>query len=366
MRVLPGGSILLLLWLLAVPGSSAETGSQVLPAGRVGLTITETAGLPRTHVPVMVTGETVLRITGAAAIDTRSLRLIPVGGQPVPLQVDEKDGTGLYQAVPNHHLDPDDEILWQVDLAPYAQQRYYLAYGPEALPDTPEDNGDVTLKENAPSGSHPYHLLLSNSVLQAGIQGNEQQVYDGRLKGCLARLSAGGTDLVTYGAPGMWGPTQAGVDWQRLPIVVARGPIRTTVAVVAEQVDRAFQREGGTWTVVEATRGTLKGQMYRYFSLYNHLPYLECREMYQVVKASRDFSASFVFPFRTAPVSPLERGDTLYGHFRLRGGDPGAPAAALGRQGCLDYLQFRRDLQPARHAGGPGFRCPVWALRAEP
>jgi len=280
---------------------------------RVPLTLKETAGIERKNVPALITGEAFIKNTGVSNVNTHSFRLINSKGGEFPVQVDEKDNTGLYQSSPNYKLDPDDEILFQVDLAAKKKGKYYLYFSGKVTPE-PEYGSDVVFEKVSITRSKPYNVSLSNAYLLVGIRGSaDEEPYKGYSRACIARLTNRGKELVRPGGESLfWGPTQGLVSWSN-PELIARGPVRTTVRLSANNVDNKFKRTGGGWTITEPTKGTLKGKMQRCYSLYNGLPYVECREIYQIKKSSPNFSASFVFSFRTAPVSPLERGDILYG-----------------------------------------------------
>lgn len=279
---------------------------------RISLTVKESRGIARKKLPVSITGEVLMRESGKRDIDVRSLRLIDINGREIPLQVDEKDDTGIYQSAPNNRLDPDDEILFQVDMPAGATLNCHVYFGMGTPKGEGYDTGDVACKEVVLSGSVPSHILLSNSLLQVGIQGNDEKVANGSYKSCITFLMNGKKMLVPYNPSLFWGPTQVMAPWDALPAIIARGPVRTTVMLKSGKVDGEFKPQGGGWSVASLTKGSVTGSIYRYYSLYNGIPYLECREVFRPEKASPVFCSSYGFSLITAPVSPLKRGDVLY------------------------------------------------------
>jgi len=285
---------------------------------RFPFTLRETAGVARKGVPVVIAGKSVLARTGTRDVRTAGIRVTDANGENLPYQVDEKDGTGLYQSPGNGLLDPDDEIVLQVDMAGDGECTCCLHVDREP-PSQPDRPGGVVAEKVVPTSRKPYNMCLTNSHLSVGIRGSgEDKVYPGRGKGAILSLRPSGKpDLVSVAAWCFYSHTQHDVSWTE-PAVVASGPVRTVVEVRANAVDRTFERGSGEWTVFIETKGRLNGSIRRYYTLYSQLPYLECSEAYVVKRASTDFTVSFGFPFRTAPVSPLERADILYGPWEDR------------------------------------------------
>ena len=304
-------SVLALQLLLSAHGT-CQSGA------RLPFTLRETAGIARTGVPVVITGESLLARTGTRDVRTSCIRVTDANGKNPPCQVDEKDGTGLYQNPGNGRLDPDDEIVLEVDMAADSESTYCLHVDREP-PIPPDRPGEVLAEKVVPTSRQPYDRCLANSCLSVGIRGSgKDKAYPGRGKGAILSLRPSGKpDLVSVAAWCFYSHTQHDVSWNQ-PAVVASGPVRMIVEVRADVADRTFARGSGEWTVFIETKGRLNGSIRRYYTLYRRLPYLECTEAYMVKTASRDFTVSFGFPFRTAPVSPLERGDILYGPWEDR------------------------------------------------
>lgn len=280
---------------------------------RIAVTIEERTGVERQKTPVLIDGQAFLRATGATNVPVGSLRLIDAGGAELPLQVDERDPVGCCRNRAHRKLGPDDEIVFQVDMAANGKGSYWLYYSKTTMPE--REPGDEVRCETVPvTAGHNYNAVLSNSCLLVGIRGGDGGTNLNVSEGCITRLSRDGRELVRPGPEGLlWGPVQSSVGWSR-PELVAQGPVRATVAVQTDsEVDQEFERASGSWGVTAPTKGYLKGRIFRQFSLYGGLPYVECREVYRIEKGSPTFVAVFVFSFRTAPVSPLRRADILYG-----------------------------------------------------
>jgi len=310
MKVKSTATVMVMLLSVVVAWGS-ETGTRGKAGQRLTLTVCETAGLDRKNVPVRISGETLFEQSVTPGCDIRSIRLFDAANKEVPTQVVERDGTGLYVTTPNNRLDSDDELMFQLDLAPHQKKTCHLVFNGTYTSSPEYGNGEVTFKEVTISPAKPYHAELSNPYLLMGIQGREVKLYGGVSQGCITRLSQGGKELLSGNPACFWGPTQNTVVWGK-PKLLAQGPVRTTVMLESEPVDAAFKRKGGAWTVTEPTRGHLKGKIFRYFHLYHGLPYLECEEIYQIRKMSAKFRSSFVFSFRTAPVAAAKRKDMLY------------------------------------------------------
>jgi len=285
---------------------------------RLPFTLRETAGAARTDVPVVMAGEALLARIEKRDVRTVCIRLTDANGKGLPCQVDEKDGTGVYQNPGNGLLDADDEIVFQVDLGANGKNVYclHIDCGSPVRADSP---GGAVAEKVVLTSRKPYDMRLSNPLLSVGIRGSgEEQIYQGYGKGAILSFHpAGKPDLVSVGAWCFYSHTQSGVSWNQ-PALVAFGPVRSIVEVGADAVDGTFKRGSGEWTVFIDAKGRFKGRIRRYYTVYSRLPYLECTETYVVQSASADFTVAFGFPFRTAAVSPLERGDVLYGPWEDR------------------------------------------------
>jgi hypothetical protein len=108
-------------------------GVPLLAAERIGLTVTETAGLRRFGYPV----EVVVPLPKPVAADT-PFRLVDAGGKPVAAQISphEADPTGVRAVVV-------DSIL---SCGPKEARRFALEYGAGVTP-TPAENGGVRVEE---------------------------------------------------------------------------------------------------------------------------------------------------------------------------------------------------------------------------
>ena len=76
---------------------------------RIKLTFKAKDNLYGKNIPVIITGEQLFKKTGVKELNLHSIRITDENNAEIPLQIDEKDGTGEYQKEPNGKWDNDDD-----------------------------------------------------------------------------------------------------------------------------------------------------------------------------------------------------------------------------------------------------------------
>ena len=198
----------------------------VLPASRA------TVGA----VPVVVPGKTILAGSGRTHLPVSALRVV-VAGRELPCQVDERDGTARWVAEPNHRLDADDELVFQLDLTGgrTPDVHVYFSDTPTPVPDYPTHV--FFQRASRWYARAPSHAILRNKTLWLGLAGPKsleatRNAFANHGSGSLKQLRLRRTDLIRPGASWAWvfprhpfacGPSVH--DWS-VPTCVVSGPVR--------------------------------------------------------------------------------------------------------------------------------------------
>lgn len=106
---------------------------------RIKLILSENSGVDRENWPFVVTGSDLIsRGVSISDINLNSTKLVDptdspdesdeVNGNDIPMQVDQKDGTGDFVLAPNNILDSDDELVFVFNLTAYEVKDFYLYF----------------------------------------------------------------------------------------------------------------------------------------------------------------------------------------------------------------------------------------------
>ncbi len=106
---------------------------------RIKLILSENAGVDRENWPFVLKGsELASRGIAINGINLNSTRLVDpsaspdetneVNGNDIPMQIDQKDGTGNFVQTPNNVMDSDDELVFVLNLNAYEVKDLYLYY----------------------------------------------------------------------------------------------------------------------------------------------------------------------------------------------------------------------------------------------
>lgn len=236
--------------------------------GRWRIVLTETGGAERIREVVVINGRQLLDCSPGLRIDTRSIRVL-AENTLIPSQVDQKDCTGDYVATPNHMLDPDDEICFQVSLKPKDEREYHIYFSEEQESEIPRgsDLGYRVVPEMTPET--PYNLLMTNSVIEVGIAGYESPKIENEIwktwhSGSISHLKKKDIDIFRYvwvhgDLPNMkWNGWPSQPD---KPEILVKGPVRMIAAVRYRPADLRWNRGPATWSA----DGSLKNAAQTYY-----------------------------------------------------------------------------------------------------
>jgi hypothetical protein len=106
---------------------------------RIKLILSENAGVDRENWPFVLTGqELISRGVSITNIELDSVRLVDpeesgdesneVNGNDIPMQIDHKDGTGDFVQTPDTDLDPDDELVFVLNMSSYEVKDFYIYF----------------------------------------------------------------------------------------------------------------------------------------------------------------------------------------------------------------------------------------------
>lgn len=280
---------------------------------RVGFVIKNPYEMVLQNIPIIITGDTLRKKTGLLKekISTNSIRVIDKENIEIPVQVDEKDGTGLFQDIGNGQLDKDDEIVFQLTLKPKEEKSLFL-YFREKLAPLPEYQTDLKFKKtNLGEKNINYNAELSNSIISIGIRGSGEEkdaegkpIFGGMGKASITSFKIKDKELVYQGHSWGWflGNTLVNsLPWNN-PELLIDGPVRKIVVCKAEKIDKDFTSElkGASWMLT----GKVKGSYYRYFILYSYIPYCQMIESIKIEQADPKYIC--LYEFAWCPTYPRD------------------------------------------------------------
>ena len=219
---------------------------------RCALTIPANASAVR-DLPVVVRGSQLKRLANGEPVSVASLRVIGPQGE-VPCQFDEFDGTGHVASRPNHTLDDDDELVFQVDLPAAGAATYWLYWNTTPLP--PGRYPSRTLIGDAMEpGAWQHDVQLWNDQAMVGMRGpargqdpTKNQI-DNWGAGALVllevyrvpvlRIQSGWSSILPRGAFGARPSTEA-AGWS-LPRRLVQGPVRVAAACEQRGAERKLK-----------------------------------------------------------------------------------------------------------------------------
>lgn len=272
------------------------------------------------NIPVVITGEVLRKKTGLLKnkISTNSVRVIDNNSE-IPVQVDEKDNTGIYQKEGNGQLDADDEIVFQVSLKPGEEKNFYI-YFTEKLSPLPEYKTDLKFKKIVfMDMGRNYNAELSNSIISIGIRGagkekdkNGKLYFNGMGKASITSFAIKNTKIIYQGHSYGWflgdSLISSLLPWSN-PDLIIDGSVRKIAACKAKNIDINFTKllKGQSWRL----SGKVKGDYYRYFILYSKIPYCEVIEAVKIVEAEPKYNCQYRFCW--CPTYPRDwENDVMY------------------------------------------------------
>jgi len=198
--------------------------------------------------PVIIRGDELLAALKPKLPTVSSLRVVNEG-QAIPVQVDERDGTGTYQPHPNHLLDDDDELVFQVDLQADVPKRLWLYFSEQGRPLGHYHTRLLWHRQSLRVGGELTHLVLRNRHLKVSLKGPKTadpmaNVLGNFANGACSQVRYRGFDYIhprssyTFFVPHH--PFAAGPharSWS-LPHVVSDGPVRKIARMDLDDFER--------------------------------------------------------------------------------------------------------------------------------
>ncbi len=187
-------------------------------------------------VPVTIRGDELLTACRPRRPAVSSLRLVDAGHE-VPIQVDERDGTGTYQPHPNHVLDDDDELVFQIDLQAGVSKRLWVYFSETGRPLGRYRTPLFWHRQSLRVGGELTHLVLRNREMKLALKGPKTadpmaNVLGNFANGACSQVRYRGFDYISPRSsytffiphhPFAAGPHPS--QWS-LPHVISDGPVR--------------------------------------------------------------------------------------------------------------------------------------------
>jgi len=198
----------------------------------------KSAGAAITAVPVTITGAQLKKLTGGEPFSMASSRVIGPKGE-ITSQSDEFDGGASVAANPNHQLDDNDELVFQVDIPAPGPAVHWIYWNASPLP--PGKYETSLFIGDAMEPAHLHHdIQLWNDRCRLGMRGpargedpTKNEIHNwgaGALtlmelnRHAALNINGSWTSIFPLGAVAC-SPSADGARWER-PEAVARGPVR--------------------------------------------------------------------------------------------------------------------------------------------
>lgn len=281
-------AVALILWILGGSGLARAATPWQAPdyRQRITLQLPATAG-GTLQCGVVLTGADFFRLTGFPEAPVRALLLGGPEGR-LPLQVDERDGTGRPVTEGNGRLDDDDEMAFVTELGPTPRQLHLYYDGPEAPPVPARTT--VTVQAGNPLGLTAGELSIA--VRGGGLEDTGRDAIENHGRGNIVFCSWQGHTLLDQKRyfrqyfPSAFASSPGAPKWSE-PVVVTSGPVRTVVEVHCH----GYQEKAGEQVVLE-------GDVTHYVSVWNGAPVLD----FEQVVTYTAFQEGFMWPYLGAPM----------------------------------------------------------------
>ena len=237
--------------------------------------------------PLVLSGKNMYELTGLEDLAWASVRVF-VNGKELPVQVDERDGTGHYQPGGNGRLDYDDELVFAVDV-PAGKTAYRLYYDsqPSGRPGWPDAR--VTFEKIS---TDIADAVMSNGRLTLQLKGPAKHPGVNRLDnhgaGAITECSLDGkafTRIRHNWANFFFDHPWSGEGGWTQPERLISGPLRTIVRIRLPH----FIRKN------EADLKTFEGNVTNYFAVYGTAPVLDIEQRVEYRWSERMFRANCTF-----------------------------------------------------------------------
>ena len=231
------GVVLILLAANGLAQGDVGTRRNARRNRRCALTVTG-RGVAVPDLPVVVRGRRLKELAGDEPVSVASLRVVGPKGE-VSCQFDEFDGTGTISRTPNHTLDDDDELVFQMDLPAKGKVTYWLYWNTTPLPCGRYASRTLMGDAMVPA-AWQHDIQLWNDQCLVGMRGPARGADPSKNQienwgaGVLVQLRVYRLPVLNIG--GSWSsvfprgafgsqPSAAAAGWER-PRALVRGPVR--------------------------------------------------------------------------------------------------------------------------------------------
>ena len=238
--------------------------------------------------PIVLTGKAIYELTGAEDLAWESVHVLADGSE-LPVQVDEKDGTGQYQQKGNGRLNHDDELVFPVSTSAEAQTAYHIYYDSKATGARKWPATTVTFEKIDTSTAD---AVLRNGRLEAYLKGPsrrpEESVIDNYGAGAITNCTLDGKGFTRIGHS--WAnfffnnPWSYDAGWTK-PELIISGPLRSIAKVHLAATTRKNK----------AGLKIFDGKVTNYFAMYDGVPVLDIEQRIEYRWAQRRWSANYRF-----------------------------------------------------------------------
>ena len=238
--------------------------------------------------PLVLSGKQVYELTGWADLSWDSVRVFDQRGE-LPVQVDERDGTGHYKADGNGRIDIDDELVFAVSVPAGAPSTYHLYCDSRAAARPPSRAADVKFEQIS---TDIADAVFGNGRLTAHLKGPARQpgegvVFGDRGAGAITDCSLDGQRFTRFRQDGSCffsHPWSEDGGWTK-PERIISGPLRT---IVRMRIPETIRRD-------KAKRKTFEGQVTNYFAMYGAVPVLDLEQRIEYRWSAKNWSAAYGF-----------------------------------------------------------------------
>ncbi len=260
-------------------------------------------GHPAAAQPIVLTGRRLYELTGLDDLAWQSVRVFADGSE-IPVQADERDGSGLFTADGNGQLDYDDELVFAVRIPAAAEPVYHLYYDSQSARPRVWPPATVVFRHiDTPTAD----AVLSNGRLSADLKGPakrpEENAIDNYGAGAITSCTLDGKPFtrIRHGWVNYFfgNPWSNDAGWTR-PRKLITGPVRTIVTVHLPKTER--KNENGIQTFA--------GKITHNFSMYETVAILDVEQVIEYSWSDRMWSADY--SFYAAAGGEFDAHDVLY------------------------------------------------------
>ena len=238
--------------------------------------------------PLVLRGKELYELTGLDRLCWASVRVFDQNGE-LPVQADERDGTGHYKTDGNGRLDYDDELVFAINLPADKPAAYYLYCDSGPADRSKWPNADVKFEEISTDISDG---VLTNGRLTAQLKGPAKRPGEHAIEnhgaGAITDCSLDGRSFTKIRQN--WGNYFFGNFWSgdggwTKPEPIISGPLRLIVRTCLPEFIRTNKAE----------RRTFEGSVANYFAMYGTVPVLDIEQRIDYQWSDKKWSALYTF-----------------------------------------------------------------------